>query len=140
MFYPLLFTQNVSIVFLSVKLIIMKIKEWDHISLTSNISAKTWSNCTSRDCFEIVRTSKFQNWPWWWKSSKIWGSNRAKQNKTNLWSWLYSRSAFIYLWHLKTFLYPKDLIQPSKPHFWRGHFQGRLCQKSAIFLSVAPKL
>ena len=42
MFYPLLLTQNVhiSIVFLSVKLIIMKFKEWDHSSLTSNISAK----------------------------------------------------------------------------------------------------
>ena len=49
MFNQLLLTQNVqiSIVFLSVKSIIMKIKEWHHVSLTSNISAKTWSNCTS---------------------------------------------------------------------------------------------
>ena len=92
MFYQLLFTQNVqiSIVFLSVKLIIMKIKEWDHISLTSNISAKTWSNCTCRGCFEIIRTSRFHNWTWFWKLSKICGSNWAKQNITNLFPPLYN--------------------------------------------------
>ena len=61
----------------------MKIIEWYHVSLTSNISAKTWSNCTCRGCFEIVRTCRFQNWPWFWKSSKICGSNRAKQNITD---------------------------------------------------------
>ena len=82
MFYQLLLAQNVqiSIVFLSVKSIIMKIKEWYHVSLTSNISAKTWSNWTCRGCFENVRTSRFQICPWFWKSTKICGSNRAKQN------------------------------------------------------------
>ena len=57
MLNQLLLTQNVqiSIVFLSVKSIIMKIKEWHHVSLTSNISGKTWSNCTCRGCFENVR-------------------------------------------------------------------------------------
>ena len=91
LFQKLLFTQNVqiSIIFLSVKSIVIRIKKWYHVSLTSNISAKTWSNCTSRGCFEIFRTSRFQNWPWFWKSSKIWGSNRQKQNTTNLWSQLY---------------------------------------------------
>ena len=90
MFYQLLLAQNVqiSIVFLSVKSIIMKIKEWYHVSLTSNISAKTWSNWTCRGCFENVRTSRFQNWHWFWNLSKICGSNRAKQNTTNLWSQL----------------------------------------------------
>ena len=47
MFNQLLLTQNVqisTIVFLSVKSIIRKIKEWYHVSSTSNISAKTWSN------------------------------------------------------------------------------------------------
>ena len=66
MFYQLLSTQNVqiSIVFLSVKSIIMKIKEWYHVSSTSNISAKTWSNVegdlkTSRPAdFK----SGFENW------------------------------------------------------------------------------
>ena len=60
MLYQLLLTQNaqISIVFLSVKSIIMKIKEWYHVYLTPNISAKTWSNWTSRGGFEIVR------WRW----------------------------------------------------------------------------
>ena len=76
MLNQLLLIQNVqiSIVFLSVKSIIMKIKEWHHVSLTSNISAKTWSNCTSRGCFENVRTSRFQIFPWFWKLTKICGS------------------------------------------------------------------
>ena len=63
MFYQLLFTQNVqiSIIFLSVKSIVIRIKKRDYVSLTSNISAKTWSNCTSRGRFAIVRASRFQN-------------------------------------------------------------------------------
>ena len=58
MFHQLLLAQNVQIskVFLYVKSIIMKIKEWYHVSLTSNISAKTWSNWTSRGCSENVTT------------------------------------------------------------------------------------
>ena len=66
MFHQLLLTQNVqiSIVFLLVKSIIMKIKEWYHVSLTSNISAKTWSNCTCRGCFENPRICRFQICPW----------------------------------------------------------------------------
>ena len=43
MFYQLLFTQNVqiSIIFLSVKSIVIRIKKWYHVSLTSDIAAKT---------------------------------------------------------------------------------------------------
>ena len=69
MFHQLLLTQNVqiSIVFLSVKSIIIEIKDSNHLSLTSNISAKTWSNWTCRGYFENVRTSRsvpgFEIWP-----------------------------------------------------------------------------
>ena len=66
-----------------------KRKEWYLVSLTSNISAKISSNCIWRGCFEIVRTSRFQNWPLFWKLSKICGSNRAKQNITNSFPPLY---------------------------------------------------
>ena len=31
-------------------------------------------------CFENIRTSRFQICPWFWKLTKICGSNRAKQN------------------------------------------------------------
>ena len=119
MFYQLIFTQNVqiSIVFLSVKLIIMKIKEWDHSSLTSNISAKTWSNCTCRGCFEIVRTSRFQNWPWFWKLSKTCRSNRGKQNITNLFPPLYFK---IIAWIKRNIEIwpPKSGIPKDNKGFW----------------------
>ena len=66
MFNQLILTENleISIVFFSIKSIIMKIKEWYHLSLTSNISAKNWSNCTCRGCFENLTTSRFQICPW----------------------------------------------------------------------------
>ena len=47
----------------------------------TNISAKTWSNCTCRGRFENVMTSRFQMCPWFWKSTKICGIDRAKQNR-----------------------------------------------------------
>ena len=72
-FNQLIWTQNlqISIVFFSVKSIIMKIKEWYHVSLTSNISVKTWWNCTCRGCFENLKTSRFQICHWFWKLTKI---------------------------------------------------------------------
>ena len=68
MFNQLILKENlqISIVFLSVKSIIMKIKEWHHVFLTSNISGKTWSNCTCSGCFENIRTNRFQICPWFW--------------------------------------------------------------------------
>ena len=63
MFNQLLLAQNIqiSIIFLSVKSIIIEIKDSNHLSLTSNISAKTWSNWTCRGCFDIVRTTWISN-------------------------------------------------------------------------------
>ena len=51
---------QISVIFISNKSIIKKIKKWYLVSLTSIISAKTWSNWTYRGCFENVRTSRFQ--------------------------------------------------------------------------------
>ena len=66
---------------------ISKLPNLSHLSLTSNISAKTWSNYTSRGCFENVRTRRFQICPWFWKLTKICGSNKYRL-----------------LWHLKKIL------------------------------------
>ena len=71
MFNQLLLAQNIqiSIIFLSVKSIIIEIKDSNHLSLTSNISAKTWSNWTCRGCFETSGPADsksvpgFDNWP-----------------------------------------------------------------------------
>ena len=93
MLYQLLLAQKVQIliVFLSVQSISMKIKECYHVSLISNISAKTWSNWIYRGSFEIVRTSKFQG-SRFWKLTNNCGSNWAKQNTTNLFPPLYMHS------------------------------------------------
>ena len=87
MFNQLLLAQNIqiSIIFLSVKSIIIEIKDSNHLSLTSNISAKNWSNCTCRGCFENLKTSRFQICHWFWKLTKICVSNWAKQNIGLFW-------------------------------------------------------
>ena len=64
MFYPLLLTQNVHIliVFLSVKLIIMKIKEWDHSSLTSKI-LRVGGVLKSSEPADLITDPGFENCP-----------------------------------------------------------------------------
>ena len=59
------------------------------MSLTSIFSAFTWSNIKSKDSFEILRTSRFQNWPYFLKLVKIWGSYCQKTKKEILRSTLY---------------------------------------------------
>ena len=44
------------------------------MSLTSIFSASTWPNIKSKVSFEILRTSRFQNWPYFLNLLKIWGS------------------------------------------------------------------
>ena len=58
--------------------------KWPLVSLTSIISASTWSNVKSKDSFEILRTSRFQNWPyyWWWFDGDI-----AKKQNVNIFLW-----------------------------------------------------
>ena len=51
------------------------------MSLTSIFSASTWSNIKSKDSFEILRTSRFQNWPYFLNLVKIWGSYCQKTKK-----------------------------------------------------------
>ena len=45
-----------------------------------------WTNRQMDDCRVAFAT---ENWPWFWKLSKICGSNRAKQNMTNFFPPLY---------------------------------------------------
>ena len=51
------------------------------MSLTLIFSASTWPNIKSKVSFEILRTSRFQNWPYFLNLVKIWGSYCQKQNK-----------------------------------------------------------
>ena len=63
-----------------------KLRSWAPLlvydATVSHISAKIWSNCVCRGRFENVRTSRFQICPWFLKSTKICGIDRAKQNTT----------------------------------------------------------
>ena len=78
--------------------------EWYYVSLTSTISATTWSNCTCTGCVEIVRTSRFQICPRFWKLNKICGRNRAKQNMQLFLPVLYI--AISYLWRRMEVCFP----------------------------------
>ena len=53
------------------------------MSLNSTFSASTWSNVKSKDSLEILRPSRFQNWPYFWNLVKIWGSYCQKTKKRN---------------------------------------------------------
>ena len=54
--------------------------EWPLVSWTSIISASTWPKFKSKVSFEILRTSRFQNWPYFLNFVKIWLRYCQKQN------------------------------------------------------------
>ena len=54
--------------------------KWPLVSLTSIISAFTWPNIKSKDSFEILRTSRFHNLPYFLNVVKIWWRYCLKTN------------------------------------------------------------
>ena len=54
--------------------------KWPLVSLTLIFSASYWPKFKSKDSFEILRTSRFQNWPSVLNLVKIWGSYCQKTN------------------------------------------------------------
>ena len=48
--------------------------KWPLVCSNPNISASTWPKLKIKDSFEILRTSRFQNWPSFLNLVKIWGS------------------------------------------------------------------
>ena len=65
--------------------------EWPLVSWTSIISASTWPKFKSKFSFEILRTSRFQNCPYFLNFVKIWWRYCQKQNweifRTTLYFW-----------------------------------------------------
>ena len=58
---------------------------WSHFSV---ISASTWPNIKSKDSFEILRTSRFHNLPYFLNVVKIWRRYCLKMNSQFfLWTW-----------------------------------------------------
>ena len=92
MFYQLLVTQNVqiSIIFLSVKYIVIRIKKMVSCIFNLKYLCQNLIKLHKQGVWNC-QNQQIQNWHWFWKFAKIWGSNRAKQNKTNLWSLLYKQ-------------------------------------------------
>ena len=46
--------------------------KWPLVCSNLNISTSTWPKIKIKDSFEIVRTSRFQNWPYYLNLVKIW--------------------------------------------------------------------
>ena len=55
--------------------------KWPLVNLTSDISASTWPNIKSKDSFEILRTSRFHNLPYFLNVVKIWWRYCLKTNR-----------------------------------------------------------
>ena len=54
--------------------------KWPLVCSNPNISASTWPKLKIKDSFEILRTSRFQNWHSFLNLVKIWGSYSQKTN------------------------------------------------------------
>ena len=54
--------------------------KWPLVCSNPNISASTWPKLKIKDSFEILRTSRFQNWPSFLNLVKIWGRYCQKTN------------------------------------------------------------
>ena len=54
--------------------------KWPLMCSNPNISASTWPKLKIKDSFEILRTSRFQNWPYFLNLVKIWWRYWQKTN------------------------------------------------------------
>ena len=55
--------------------------KWPLVCSNPNISASTWPKLRIKDSFEILRTSRFQNWPYFLNLVKIWWRYCQKHQK-----------------------------------------------------------
>ena len=55
--------------------------KWPLVCSSPYISASTWPKIKSKDSFEKLRTSTFQNWPYFLNLVKIWWKYCQKQHK-----------------------------------------------------------
>ena len=63
---------------------------WPLVSLTLILSASYWPKFKSKVSFEILRTSRFQNWPYFSNLVKIWWRYFKKQKNQEIpWTTLY---------------------------------------------------
>ena len=106
---------QISVIFISYISIIMKIQKWYPVSLTPNISAKTWPNCTCRGCFENIRTCRFQICPWFWKLANICGMGVIEQNKISNFFCQYCISLHYFNPITNLSLYSKSCWQRRRP-------------------------
>ena len=68
--------------------------KWPLVWLSPNISASTWPKFKIKDSFEILRTSRFQNWPYFLNLVEIWWRYCQKTVETK--SPLFKDSPFSY--------------------------------------------
>ena len=69
--------------------------KWPLVCSTSIFSASTWPNFKSKVSFEILRTSRLQNWPYFLNLVKIWWIKRPKTNLCHfIWPIVYEVDCF----------------------------------------------
>ena len=66
--------------------------KWSLVCSCSYISASTWLKLKSKDSFEQLRASTFQNWPYFLNLVKIWWRycQKQQQKKEIFWDTLYN--------------------------------------------------
>ena len=78
---------------------------WPLVSLTSIFSASSCPNIKSKVSFEILRTSRFQNWLYFLNLVKIWGSYCQKTNLGNfVLHPLFQEWIFFWVWKSRDFI------------------------------------
>ena len=91
--------------------------KWPLVCSNPNISASTWPKLKIKVSFEILRTSRFQNWPSFLNLMKIWGSYCQKTN----WKVFFGTPCISYVvseWHPKDRWIQRERI-PRDHHFWQ---------------------
>ena len=73
--------------------------KWPLVCLNTNISASTWPKFKIKDSFEILRTSRFQNWPYFLNLVEIWWRYCPKTN-CQVFLWTQCTRDFIFLCYL----------------------------------------
>ena len=97
--------------------------KWPLVCFNPNISASTWPKSKVKDSFEILRTSRFQNWPYFLNLVKIWW---RYWQKTNCIVFLWTRCSSLVLYILKSLPFYDVVILSIKivvqKKFWNQHF------------------
>ena len=108
--------------------------KWPLVWLRPNISASTWPKFKIKDSFEILRTSRFQNWPYFLNLVKIWWRYCQKTVETK--RPLFKNSPFNH----GSKVFPAICICTSEKLKHLVLFDFGFCLKSGIWKNLKPQI